>query len=195
MAAYAPLPLRALQVGASYYRPQQDLPERVEMDSAAVDVMTDLARVTAITIEPQVPVQAAHKKMIRDGVRLLLVIDAGHAVVGLVTATDILGEKPMKFVQQHGGHHGDVLVEHIMTPHERLEVLLLTEVARARVGDIVATLRRAGRQHALVVDEGRSGQSIRGIFSTTQISRQLGMPIDTVDVAKTFAEVEMALHD
>ena len=35
---------------------------------------------------------------------------------------------------------------------------------------------------------------VRGIFSATQISRQLAMPVDTLGAARTFAELELALH-
>jgi hypothetical protein len=50
------------------------------------------------------------------------------------------------------------------------------------VGNIVLTLKNANRQHALVVepheDAALSGAEIvRGIFSTTQIGKQLGMEI------------------
>jgi hypothetical protein len=34
---------------------------------------------------------------------------------------------------------------------------------------------------------------VRGIFSATQIGRQLGMPISTFEVAHTFAEIEAEL--
>ena len=34
--------------------------------------------------------------MIQRGVRLLLVVDQNRSVLGVITATDILGEKPMQ---------------------------------------------------------------------------------------------------
>ncbi len=39
-----------------------------------------------------------------------------------------------------------------------------------------------------------SVEMVRGIFSATQISRQLAMPVDTLGAARTFAELELALH-
>lgn len=196
MTAYRPLPLHPLAPGASYFRPQPDALVRVSLDSPAVSVMTDLARVAAITIGPNASIDAAHGKMVYEGVHLLLVTDLRRDVLGLITATDIQGEKPMQFLEQRGGTHRDILVQDIMTPHERLEVLLMHDVLQAKVGDIVATLTRVGRQHAVVSDD-RAGEAlpvIRGIFSSTQIARQLGMPVNTVDVAQTFAEVEIALN-
>jgi hypothetical protein len=82
-----------------------------------------------------------------------------------------------------------------MTPHERLEVMLYEDVLKARVGDIIATLRRSGRQHALVVDTDSATRlpGIRGIFSTTQIARQIGAEITLPGHAANFAELGAAL--
>jgi ferric-dicitrate binding protein FerR (iron transport regulator) len=63
----------------------------------------------------------------------------------------------------------------------------------ARVGHVVATLQRAGRQHALVVDRGGEGDVVRGVFSLTQIASELGVVIESGSVASTFAEIEQAL--
>ena len=70
-------------------------------------------------------------------------------------------------------------------------MLQLEKVLPASVGDIVATLQNVGRRHALVIDNDvRTGQdSIRGIFSATQISKQLNRPVETGAFAHTSAEV------
>jgi CBS domain-containing protein len=127
-------------------------------------------------------------------VRLLLVLDHDRRVVGLITATDILGEKPMKVTAERGCRREEILVSDIMTPQERLEVLDMADVAGARVGHIVTTLTASGRQHAMVVDRGAEGtETVRGLFSTSQIARQLGMAIPEVERARTFAEIKEAL--
>jgi hypothetical protein len=36
-------------------------------------------------------------------------------------------------------------------------------------------------------------QVVRGIFSTSQIARQLGMEISTTEIAQTFAEIHLEL--
>ncbi len=80
-----------------------------------------------------------------------------------------------------------------MTPYDRLEVMTWFDVERSRVGDIIESLKRVGRQHALVVDGEPEAQTIRGIFSSTQIARQVGEPIDTSVRAANFADLEYAL--
>jgi CBS-domain-containing membrane protein len=191
---YPPLPAKLLRPGASFFSPMQVLPERVSLEHPASEVMTDLKQVSAVVIRPDDTVDEAHKQMIQRGVRLLLVLDPERRVVGLLTATDILGEKPMKVVAERGCRHGDILVSDIMTPQERLEVLDMADVARARVGHIVATLTAAGRQHAMAVDrDARGMETVRGLFSATQIARQLGAAVPTVERARTFAEIRSAL--
>jgi hypothetical protein len=70
----------------------------------------------------------------------------------------------------------------------------MDDVRLAKVGHIVATLKAAGRQHAMVVDHDEQGrQKVRGIFSASQIARQLGVVIQTTEIARTFAEVEAML--
>src|SRR5512140_1171951 len=93
---YNPLTAHRLQSGARYHLPGQDR-ERVRIDSPALAVMTDLRQIPAATIDLDAPLDAANRFMIRRGVRLWLVTDAERQVLGLVTANDVLGEKPVQF--------------------------------------------------------------------------------------------------
>jgi CBS domain containing-hemolysin-like protein len=182
-----------VQAGTDLLRPSQTLPEHVTADSPATDSMTDLARVTAATIEPEASIARAEEHMRHAEVRLLFVMDAAHRLLGLVTLTDIKGERPLRAQRELGLAHGEVRVRDIMTPAERLETLSMHDVSAARVGDIVQTLKRTGRQHALVAERTIQGPVIRGIFSASRISRQLGVPVETTGIAYTFAELEAAL--
>jgi len=194
-AEYKPLPIARLSGGAGYHQPTYFSPQPVRADSPAVEVMTDLKMVAAATIDLDTHVDVANQAMIARGVRSLLVVDHQGAVVGLVTARDILGERPMQVIRQRGIKHGDVRVADIMTRHDDIEVLSIGDVLRADVGHVVETLKHSGRQHALVVDNdpvsGR--QMVRGVFSASQVARQLGIPLHTTEVARTFAEIEAVL--
>jgi hypothetical protein len=87
-----------------------------------------------------------------------------------------------------------VLVSDILLPQQDLEVLDMADVRVARVGHVVATLKKAGRQHAVVVEhDGQGRQTVRGLFSATQIARQLGVTIHTSEIARTFSEIEATL--
>ncbi|MBI4985896.1 MAG: CBS domain-containing protein [Rhodocyclales bacterium] len=192
-AVYKPLPFRRLKTGAGYQR--LIAYKAVQVDSPAIEVMTDMRNVSAVTISPDVLLSQATHAMVSRGVRLLFVVEPDGEALGLATARDTMGERPIKMIQEHGGKHGDLRVKDCMTPRSNIEVLPLADVLRAEVGHIVATLKNVGRQHAPVVDNDTltGEEQIRGIFSITQIGRQLGMPLQAFEVAKTFAEIEAAL--
>jgi CBS-domain-containing membrane protein len=191
-AIYKPLAFRKLKAGAGYHQPSTYKP--VQADSPAIEVMTDLQRVSAATTTADVPLAQATQTMVARSVRLLLVVNAVNEIVGLITARDTMGDRPIKFIQEHRIKHGDLKVQDCMTPIENIQVLAMSDVLRAEVGHIVATLKGVGRQHAMVVDTDAAGEEhIRGIFSISQIGRQLGMPLQTFEVAKTFAEIEAML--
>jgi CBS domain-containing protein len=166
-------------------------PGRVTLDDPAFSVMTDLREVSAATTRPEETIDTAHAIMIRRAVRLLFVLDEDGTVCGVITATDLLGEKPVRFMQARGVSHSEILVEDIMTPASMLEALSILDAAQMRVGHIVATLKAVGRKHLMVSEEG--GRRVRGLFSASQIARQLGIEVQTFEVARSFAEIEAAL--
>ena len=191
---YAPIASQPMREGAVVRQYFPDTAPPITLEDPALSVMTDLMRVPAVQVDPQADIEAAMRVMIRRNVRSLFVVNVDNEILGLVTATDLLGEKPLQYLQQYGGRRSDIRVRELMTPHARLEVLALAEVARSRVGHILATLQEAGRQHAMVVEDDAAGrQFVRGVFSASQLEKQLGRPIAAGAVAHTFAEIEAAL--
>jgi CBS-domain-containing membrane protein len=183
-----------LKPGSTFVRPVQILPERVKLSDPAISVMTDLSKVSVISVRTKTSMDKANAKMIRYGVRTLLVLDDNDQVAGLLTATDVLGEKPMRFLQNMGGTHADIMVRDIMTTQRELEVLKIEDVQNAQVGHIVAGLKKSHRQHAMVASESADGkQAICGLFSITQIARQLGAQVQSFELAHTFAEIEAVI--
>lgn len=164
----------------------------VRADSPAMCVMTDFKQVSVATIAPEATLVQANQTMISRGVRLLLVIDRNDDVLGLITSRDTSGEKPIQLVQKTGTKFNDLLVSDLMCPREDIDLIDTRDVLAAKVGDIVATLKALKRQHTMVGERDPiSGKvRIRGVFSATQIGRQLGMAIQTFDVASTFSEIE-----
>ncbi|MDZ7583496.1 MAG: CBS domain-containing protein, partial [Thiobacillus sp.] len=132
-------------------------------------------------------------RMIRRKVRLLFVMDSEDRVAGLITSTDIYGEKPMQVVQSRGIRRHEVLVADIMTPVERLEAIDFDDIAHARVGHVLETLKARGRQHALVIENVKGKQMVRGLLSLSQLCTQMGVTIETTEVANTFHEIEQHL--
>ena len=197
--AYRPLRQSISQSAPQYRLPVQGTMAQVQVDSPAIDVMTDLSRVAAVSIGIDRTVDQAQRAMLDHGVRALFVVETPSIVLGIITSTDVLGERPIQLAYERGARHDEVLVRDVMTPAERLEMMELEDVLRARVGDVIASLRLLGRQHALVIESMQmqrtaSTRVVRGIFSVTQIARQLGLaPQPVHDIARTFSEIEAAI--
>ncbi len=189
---YEPLPALKLTDSARVYQPAK--PKQVTLNSPALKVMTDLRHISAAVIESNVAIEFANIYMIHRGVRLLFVLNQNGILEGIITATDILGEKPLRFTQERQVKHSEILVSDIMTPFDKLEAIPLEEIVRAKVGNVIASLRESGRQHNLVTENSIDGLlTICGIFSLTQIEKQLGKTIPISEVAKTFSEIETSL--
>ncbi|MBI4741085.1 MAG: CBS domain-containing protein [Betaproteobacteria bacterium] len=172
-------------------------PKPVKVNSPAIDVMTDLRQVSAATVGAGETIAQASQKMIARRVRLLLVVGANGVIEGLITVRDTMGEKPVKLLQERrGAKFGDLTVSDLMVPRALIDVLDIDAVLRAEVGSIIETLKNSGRQHALAVERDTvgGGEIVRGIFSATQIARQLGIAIPIIEIAHTFAEITEALE-
>ena len=187
------LPIEPAIGGVRICRPEQGQPH-VSQDSSALLVMTDLKRVSAAVVSPDEGMDTAHAFMQQRGVRMLLVVDAQGQLAGLVTATDFLGEKPVELVHDRRMKHSEITVADLMTPADRLDAFDMQTIRGARVGQVVASLQQARRHHALVVQRAPDGsREVRGIFSLSQIARQLGEPLALPEQAGSFAEIEAAL--
>lgn len=172
-------------------RPHQEPAKHVGLNAPAHQVVTDLSQVAAMTIGPCASIDEANDRMIAANVRLLFVTDQHYHVMGLVTARDVNGERAVRCMQAHGGKRADLMVRDVMTPRHHIEVLEQKEILKARVGDVVETLRRLGRQHALVVKRGSGDEldRIAGIISTTQVARQTGESIESLGLATSLADL------
>ena len=117
---YTALPTHSLSGTARLCEPDPTALQYT-LESPAMRVMTDLTQVMAVVIETLSSMEAAHAVMQQRGVRMLLALDADRKLAGLITATDILGEKPMNVVRERRVRHSEILVADVMTAVERLD--------------------------------------------------------------------------
>lgn len=191
------LPMSKMKQGVVLRPADAPSAKPVGIDSPALEVMTDLRQVFAVTVGAGESVTRATQVMIARRVRLLLVVGADGLIEGLISARDAMGEKPVKLLQERRvARFEDLTIGDLMVPRNAIDVLDIEAVLRAEVGTIVETLKKSGRQHALVVetDSENGVEVVRGIFSATQIARQLGVALPIVEVAETFAEITSALE-
>jgi CBS domain-containing protein len=167
----------------------------VGLDSPALGVMTDLTQVRAATTHPSTTLRQAEQAMIYQGVRMLFVVSEMPAIEGLITATDLHGDKQMRAVHERGAHYDELCVRDVMTELPMLNAIDYARMKSATVGDAIATLKRHGRDHLLVVESAtaQTPRRVRGVISRSQIERQLGRPIEMTPIASSFSEIERAL--
>ena len=191
------LPLQKISKELSLSIPESGKINCVTENDPALKVMTDLNQVTAFEIDCASSIDEANNKMIACGVRLLFVKELNGKLAGIITANDILGEKPLLAVRNNNVSRANVKVRHIMTPTSKLTGLPMEHINTSRVADIVTAFKWSRRHHMLVLenlDGDSAGSSIvRGIFSITQLSRQLGEDIMPDEHATSFSQLHVAL--
>jgi len=118
---------------------------KVKLDDPAESVMTDFRQVVALTVAGDTPIDEALQYMVHASVRLLFALDRDSRLIGLITSTDIQGEKPiqrMAVEHAHGaGSRRDILVMDIMTPVESWDALDYETVRRATVAEFIPTFK------------------------------------------------------
>ena len=174
------------------------LDEKLTRHSPALRAMTDLTQTRAAIVGPDVSLERAKQVMINHGVRLLFVVEHAPCVEGLILASDLEGLRPAKAAHHKECKVTELVVRDLMTALDQLDVLEWSQLQGASLDDVITVMKNIGRHHCLVVEAGTAEFStrIRGVFSSTQISRMLGESnLGIVDIAQTFAEIQTALHD
>lgn len=194
---YKALPMSKMKDGVIWLPADAPSPRPITLNSPALEAMTDLRKVLAATISAGESIVRATQLMIARRVRLLLVVSDDGRIEGLISARDTMGAKPVRILQERrGATHEDLRVSDLMVPRKSIDVLDIETVSRADVGSVLETLKQNGRQHALVLESSPVSdiEVVRGIFSATQIARQLGIPLPIFEIAQTFAEITSALE-
>jgi signal-transduction protein with cAMP-binding, CBS, and nucleotidyltransferase domain len=195
MHANAAIPTFRLPPGISLAQASPWHTSGVTLESPALDVMTDLTQVKAATIQPDATLEQAEQTMIYQGVRMLFVVSDMPELEGLITSTDLRGERQMRLVHARQLRFDEMRVADVMTELGWLDAIEFGQMRSATVGNMIATLKRVGRNHLLVVQVATSSTPlrVRGVVSRAQIERQLGTVIDITEIASNFSEVERAL--
>ena len=154
----------------------------VTYDSPADHVMTDLKEKLAITIDPKASLHEVRLQMLDKNIHLLFVVDNNNFIDGIITSDDLSSEKSLQLGVKLGLTYREMRAADIMTTVENIEVLEIDDITKAKVGNIVATLKSAKRIHALAIEKGPENAEqlmIRGIFSLNQIGHQISLELET----------------
>ena len=157
----------------------QRLPELVHLEDPAWSVMRDFRVESPTLIRPHESIDNALMEMKIQGTHILLTTDTKGNLHGIISTEDILGKKPITITQSRRIERQQITIEMIMSPINEILFIDTATVQSSKVGNIVNTLKKHNKHYALVVHqpEGLSDYQITGLFSTSQISKQLHMEI------------------
>ena len=172
-----PFELKTSKLAKDILEPNNE-PWQVDLKDPAVSVMTDFRVRAMFKLEPNETIDDALHKMKVAGLRMAFVKEKNsEKLIGSITSYDIMGEKPMRYLQSVGFSdrsvtHKDILVRDIMEHTKDWEVVDMREVEKANVQNILEALQKSGRTHMPVI-ETLAGKEphLRGLFSSAQILR------------------------
>ena len=146
---------------------------QVKLSDPAISVMTDFRERAFFKVGADEHINEALEKMRHAGLRAAFVMEK-HAdkLLGMITAYDIMGEKPLRFMQASSVGHNDVLVADVMEGLGEIATLDFRDLEKATVQSILDALQKSGRTH-LPVMEYADGEPphLRGLISSSKVLR------------------------
>ena len=144
-------------------------------DDPALSVMTDFRERASVTVSETAPIDAALEHMKHTGVRSAFAVDeTRRVVVGLVTAYDIMSEKPMRHMQFVESPRREVQVRDIMHGISDWRVVDIRDIESAKVASVFQLFEETGLTHIPVMETGRHGEPrLRGLLSGAKVRRLL----------------------
>ena len=141
----------------------------------AVSVMTDFRSRSSVTVSETASLDEAIEHMKHTGVRCAFVVEKiNNVVIGMITAYDILGEKPQQFMHFSSIKRDDVLVKDIMTKIKDWPAADIEDIEQSTVGDVLEVLMETTVTHLPVMETTESGEPrLRGLLSFAKVKRLL----------------------
>jgi CBS domain-containing protein len=141
----------------------------------ALTVMTDFRERASVIVPDTAVIDEALEHMRHTGVRCAFAIDdRRRVVIGLITAYDITGEKPMQYMQSRAIPRREVLVRDIMQEISECRVVDIKQVERATVAAVSNMFAANRLTHVPVMETTETGeQRLRGLLSAAKVKRLL----------------------
>ncbi len=170
---YESLPTLTVSENNTYSHPPRR-PELVYMSDPATDVMINFETARPFTVSPRNTLDEANLSLKSSNSHIILVVE-GEQVVGVVSSEDILGERPMRIVQERRIKREEILVRAVMTPIDKLMAIDYEELTHTKVGHVVNTLIQNKQHYMLVVDieESSNEQRVHGLLYIYDIVKRL----------------------
>jgi CBS domain-containing protein len=167
---------------------------RATLTDPAIGLMTDLGLSSCVTVDQHDAIAPTLHVMQRAGVRMAFVTGLGGELVGLVTADDLQGERPLLRALADHIPLEELTLEQVMHPRSDWLVVDAWQIEHSRLGNVAATMRAHGLSYLLVAERSETRASrIRGLVSARRLETALGVDLATGPLSRSFAELEAAL--
>lgn len=171
--------------------PQPQL--HASLTDPATSLLTDLRLAPCVTVDHRDGIAPTLHVMQRARVRMAFVTGVGGELVGLVTADDLQGERPLLCAMADHVSLEELTLEQVMTPLAEWQVVDAWQIEHTRLGNVAATMREHGLRYLLVVERSAQATEIRGLISARRLEQALGIELGTRLHSRSFAELEAAL--
>ena len=160
------------------------------LESPASEVFTDFKQHKALVVLANTPAPRALEMMMQEHVKMKVVLSTDGEFVGVISTNELTERKIVSEVAK-GSLRDDVLVSDLMISRDSLKAFDFDELKKARVRDVIQSLKGNGLQHCLVVDHHL--EQIRGVISSSDIARKLHLPIQ-IDNLVSFKKIFEAVR-
>jgi len=186
---FKPLPLSSMT-----HAPELPKVQRLaQPHDAALSLLTDLHHSACVVAHQQDDLDQTMHLMMRAGVRMVFVSGVHGELIGMVTAEDIQGERPVLRASSQLVPHSELTVADVMVPVTQWDTVDLASVRTARLGDIAETMHEHGLRYLLVTQHKQGKTMLRGMFSARRLEMAMNTTIEPDLHSRSFAELEMVL--
>jgi len=159
----------------------------------ALSLLTDLHHSACVVASHRDGLDQTLHLMLRAGVRMVFVAGADGELVGMVTAEDIQGERPVLRASSHHIPHNELTLADVMIPVTHWDTVELSQVRTAHLGDVAQTMHEHGLRYLLVVQQKEGRTTLRGLFSARRLEMAMNTTIEPDLHSRSFAELGQVL--
>ena len=173
----------------------QSQPEVVHMDTPAMEVLIDFKKRAPLLISSSQNIHDALSQMQLHRALSLFVTDENQAIIGLISAKDIQGLKPIMLAREQACTPKEVTLYQMMQPLSSFYAMDSDVAGSAYVGHIAKLLHDLNCEFLFVTENDENGEkAIRGLFSAPKLSHQLDDFVGGDFSAHNISELQQELH-
>lgn len=165
--------------------------EDITAAHSALAILTDFRSHKPHMLDAEMEAGEALELMLAEDVRTKLVVNEQREFIGVLGLED-LSEHNMALKRiDLGVKQSELMVRDLMHARRDIRAVNYDEFAKARVGDVVATLKKQRQDYLLVVDQ--EAHHIRGIVSAREVAKRLHTDVE-IEKELTFADIFSAVR-